>query len=174
MNASTPQSIKKEQEKVQDEFISKVDSNADRPVELVMSSKRPSIKVPLQVAIRKEVQISDLPAVWLFAFGNLSVEEYNRYLTEHKEDLTINELTASRVLEGVLQGRTEDKQIYWRLQEKILSKPTSVNQRNGMADVRPNAIMKSLLDEIEKNVFKEVKEGEVLDNASPEEYTDNN
>lgn len=164
----TPNDIKEEQRKVQQEFI---DRTKDRDISIVMDRKRPEIKVPVQVAIRKNVQVSDLPAVWLFAFGNMSIEEYNQYLKENAGALTINEMTASKVLEGVLRGDKEDKAIYWRLQEKILSKPQAVTTVANTRDLKPNAIMSKLLDEIEANVFKESKEfdspieGEVVDKS---------
>lgn len=159
----TPQSIKEVERKAQQEFIERT---TGKDVDIIMDRKRPGIKVPVQVAVRKEVQVSDLPAVWLFAFGNLTTEEYNKYIDENKKALTINEITASKVLEGVLRGDREDKQIYWRLQEKILSKPNAVGSKGSASDLRPNAIMSKLLDEIEANVFKDAKEGEVVDESN--------
>lgn len=165
--ALKPQDIKKLESDIQQEYVERT---VDKPVEVVLEGSRPSIKVPVQVAIRRDVQVSDLPAVWLFAFGNLTVEEYNNYLKEHAKDLTINEMTASKVLEGVLKGSTEDKQIYWRLQEKIISKPAAVANKTNLTDIRPNAIMSKLLDDIEKNVFEnktnETQEAEVIENPN--------
>lgn len=161
----TPDDIKQLQKKAQQEYIERT---KDKDVDIVLSNDRPSIKVPVQVAVRKDVQVSDLPAVWLFAFGNLTTEEYNNYLKQNSGELTINEITASRVLEGVLRGDREDKQIYWKLQERILSKPNAVSSKSSIADLRPNAIMSKLLDEIESNVFKDTSEGEVIEGECSE------
>lgn len=165
-NKMTPNDIKEEQRKLQQEYLERT---KDKDVDIILDRKRPEIKVPVKVAVRKNVQVSDLPAVWLFAFGNMSVEEYNQYLAENAGKLTINEMTASKVLEGVLRGDRDDKAIYWRLQERILSKPQAVSTGVSTRDLKPNAIMSKLLDEIEANVFKETKEfeppieGEIVD-----------
>lgn len=158
--AMTPQAIKEYEQQAQQEFIERTQG---QDVDVVLHPKRPEIKVPIKVAVRKDVQISDLPAVWLFAFGNMTTEEYNKYLAENAGNLTINEITASKVLEGVMKDNREDKAIYWRLQEKILAKPSAVAGKQSITDLKPNAIMSKLLDEIEAKVFGEASEAEVIE-----------
>lgn len=54
------------------------------------------------------------------------------------------------------------------MQEKIISKPQAVGNKTNLSDIRPNAIMSKLLDEIEANVFKEAEEGEVVSGEGKE------
>lgn len=155
-----PDDIKREQ----DELLEKVE-NLDREVEVVMDKDR-ELNVPLKVGLRKNVQLSDLPVMWLFALGNLTIEEYNKYLTENAGKLTINEITASDLLTGVMKKDEESLKTYWRLNERMMANKGMVTN-NIKIDIKPNAVMTELLASIEDDIFG-------VDNAIDAEYTDSN
>lgn len=157
---ATPADIKQKQQERIDQWNDMVEQSV-ADVDLVIDKKRPEIKVPVKVAIDSKVSPSKLPAVMLFALGNLSLEEYNQYIKTNAASLTINEITASRLLNGVLRGDTGDKAIYWRLQERILARPSSVQQLQPPAPTQ-GSIMSEVMEEIEARVFKNAAEGEVI------------
>lgn len=143
----TPESIKQEQQ----ELINTVTDNGSRELEVVYDKDR-DLKVPLKVGLRKEVQLSDLPVMWLFALGNLSIKEYNDYLKDNEGKLSINEIAASDLLAGVLKKDSEALKTYWRLNERMLTSGKGVkNQVN--INIKPNAVMSELLSSIEGEIF---------------------
>lgn len=144
--STTPESIKEEQ----DSLLQTV-SNQPRDVEVVYDKDR-NITVPLKVGLRKEVALSDLPVMWLFALGNLTVKEYNDYLKANEGKLSINEITASDLLAGVLRKDSESLKTYWRLNEKMLNNRGSL-VNNIKINIKPNAVMSELLSSIEGEIF---------------------
>lgn len=144
----TPNDIKEQQ----DELLQRVDK-ADRDIEVVYDKDR-DLKVPLKVGLRKNVQLSDLPVMWLFALGNLTVSEYNEYMKENEGRLTINEVTASDLLAGVMRKDAEAVKTYWRLNEKMLNNRGAITN-NIKIDIKPNAVMSQLLSSIEGEIFGE-------------------
>lgn len=141
-----PESIKKEQ----DALVEAV-SSSDREVQIVYDKDR-DIQVPLKVGLRRDVQLSDLPVMWLFAFGNLSVKEYNEYIKENEGKLTINEMAASDLLAGVLKKDKASLKTYWRLNERMLTSGKGI-QNNIKINIKPNAVMNELLSSIEGEIF---------------------
>lgn len=142
-----PETIKQEQQ----DLIDTVTDNGSREVEVVYDKDR-DLTVPLKVGLRKEVQLSDLPVMWLFALGNLSIEEYNNYLKDNEGKLSINEITASDLLAGVLKKDKLSLNTYWRLNERILTSGKGIkNQVN--INIKPNAVMTELLSSIEGEIF---------------------
>lgn len=123
----------------------------DRQVEVVMDKDR-NLTVPLKVGLRKDVQLSDLPVMWLFALGNLTVKEYNEYLKANEGKLSINEITASDLLAGVLRKDSDALKTYWRLNEKMLNNRGAI-QNNIKINIKPNAVMSELLNSIEGEIF---------------------
>lgn len=152
-----PNDIKEQQQ----ELLDKVES-LDRKVEVVYDKDR-DLKVPLKVGMRKNVQVSDLPVMWLFALGNLTIKEYNDYLKENEGRLTINEITASDILQKVMKGDQEAVKTYWKLNEKMLANRGVINN-NIKIDIKPNAVMSQLLSSIEGEIF-----GEGVDNQEVKE-----
>ena len=147
MTMNTPDAIKQEQQ----ELIDNVSANGSRDIEIMYDQDR-DIKVPLKVGLRKEVALSDLPVMWLFALGNLSVKEYNEYLKANADKLSINEMAASDLLAGVLRKDSESLKTYWRLNEKMLSN-RGVTTNNIKINIKPNAVMSELLSSIEGEIF---------------------
>lgn len=146
MTSTTPESIKKEQQALTDSI-----NSTGREIEVVYDKDR-DLKVPLKVGLRKEVQLSDLPVMWLFALGNLTVKEYNDYLKENEGHLTINEIVASDILAGVLRKDSEALRTYWRLNERMLTSGKGIkNQVN--INIKPDAVMNELLSSIEGEIF---------------------
>lgn len=142
-----PETIKQEQQ----DLIDTVTDNGSREVEVVYDKDR-DLTVPLKVGLRKEVQLSDLPVMWLFALGNLSIEEYNNYLKDNEGKLSINEITASDLLAGVLKKDKLSLNTYWRLNERMLTSGKGIkNQVN--INIKPNAVMTELLSSIEGEIF---------------------
>lgn len=142
-----PESIKQEQQ----DLIDTVTDNGSREVEVVYDKDR-DLTVPLKVGLRKEVQLSDLPVMWLFALGNLSIKEYNNYLKDNEGKLSINEIAASDLLSGVLRKDSESLKTYWRLNERMLTSGKGIkNQVN--INIKPNAVMTELLSSIEGEIF---------------------
>lgn len=141
-----PDDIKQQEQAIVDAI-----SNTDRELEIVYDKDR-NITVPLKVGLRKEVQLSDLPVMWLFALGNLTPSEYNEYLKANEGKLTINEIVASDMLAGVMRKDTSALQTYWRLNERVLTSGKGVkNQVN--INIKPNAMMNELLSSIEGEIF---------------------
>lgn len=142
-----PETIKQEQQ----DLIDTVTDNGSREVEVVYDKDR-DLTVPLKVGLRKEVQLSDLPVMWLFALGNLSIKEYNDYLKDNEGKLSINEIAASDLLAGVLKKDKVSLNTYWRLNERMLTSGKGIkNQVN--INIKPNAVMTELLSSIEGEIF---------------------
>lgn len=142
-----PETIKQEQQ----DLIDTVTDNGSREVEVVYDKDR-DLTVPLKVGLRKEVQLSDLPVMWLFVLGNLSIEEYNNYLKDNEGKLSINEIVASDLLAGVLKKDKLSLNTYWRLNERMLTSGKGIkNQVN--INIKPNAVMTELLSSIEGEIF---------------------
>lgn len=141
-----PDDIKKEQQQLLDKV-----NNQPRDLEVVYDKDR-DLKVPLRVGLRKDIQLSDLPVMWLFALGNLSVKEYNDYLKANEGKLSINEITASDLLAGVLRKDAEALKTYWKLNEKMLAN-RGVITNNIKINIKPNSAMSELLSSIEGEIF---------------------
>lgn len=142
--STTPNSIKEEQQAL-------YETVSDKDLEVIYDKDR-DIKVPLKVGLRKDVQLSDLPGLWLFALGNLTVKEYNEYLKVNEGKLSINEIIASDLLAKVMKGDQASLKTYWGLNEKMLTSGKGIkNQVN--INIKPNAMMNELLKSIEGEIF---------------------
>lgn len=144
-----PDDIKKQNE----ELLDKVSPDS---LEVVYDKDR-DIKVPLKVGLRKQVALSDLPVIWLFSLGNLSVKEYNDYLKSNEGKLSINEIAASDLLSRVLKNEKDSVNTYWRLNERMLATGKGLTPSVNI-NIKPNAVMSQLLNSIEGEIFKDSPE----------------
>ncbi len=149
-NPSLPAVRKKEKEMV--DRIHRREEELGREVEVVLAD-RPQVKLPLRVAYEQEkLDLGKLPIWFLQALGSMSIEEFNQFQKDHAKDMTINEMLASDLLSAALNKNGTALNRFWRLQERILSRPQIVQQVN-IGQIKPDAVMSNLLDDIKKRIF---------------------
>lgn len=111
-------------------------------------------RMPLRLAYQKDkIDMGKLPIWYLQAIGSMTLEEKDEFLEKNKKDLTINELIATDLLEGVL-GRDDDAvKMFWDLQKTMMSKKTVINEIHQTIK-KPDSIMSDILANIETEVME--------------------
>jgi hypothetical protein len=137
--------------------------------------------MPLRIAYQKDkVDMGKLPIWYLQAIGSMTVEEKRAFEEQNKKDLTINEIIAGQLLDGVLEKDADATKLFWDLQKTLMGKKTVINEIHQTIK-RPDSIMSDILADIETNAMEaekvpraEVKskpkitEAEVIDGAVQE------
>ena len=130
------------------------DREEETGMEVVVElADRPGVKLPVRVAYEQDkVDLGKLPLWYLQALGSMTMKEYNEFMKQYSDELTINELIASDFIAKVLNKDATATERFWRLQEKLLNKPQIIQQVN-LAQVRPDAVMSDLLDAIGEKLY---------------------
>lgn len=137
--------------------------------------------MPLRIAYQKDkVDMGKLPIWYLQAIGSMTIEEKRAFEEQNKKDLTINEIIAGQLLDGVLEKDEDATKLFWDLQKTLMGKKTVINEIHQTIK-RPDSIMSDILADIETNAMEaekvpraEVKskpkitEAEVIDGAVQE------
>ena len=86
-------------------------------------------RMPLRLAYQKDkIDMGKLPIWYLQAIGSMTLEEKDEFIKKNKKDLTINELIATDLLEGVLEKDEDATKMFWDLQKTMMSKKTVINE----------------------------------------------
>ena len=129
---------------------------------------------------KDKVDMGKLPIWYLQAIGSMTIEEKRAFEEQNKKDLTINEIIAGQLLDGVLEKDEDATKLFWDLQKTLMGKKTVINEIHQTIK-RPDSIMSDILADIETNAMEaekvpkaEVKskpkitEAEVIDGAVQE------
>ena len=109
--------------------------------------------MPLRIAYQKDkVDMGKLPIWYLQAIGSMTPKEKREFVKENKNDLTINELIASQLLDDVLEKKNDAIKMFWDLQKTLMGKKTVINEIH--QTVKPNSVMSDILADIERNVIE--------------------
>lgn len=111
-----------------------------------------NIKLPLRVLYeQKKMDMGKLPLWYLQAIGSMTIQEYNNFLKENEGKLTMNEIAASDLMNGVIRKDPESVKRYWDIQSKLLKSPQVIQQVNN--NITVNAPMRATLDAIASRVI---------------------
>ena len=111
-------------------------------------------RMPLRLAYQKDkIDMGKLPIWYLQAIGSMTLEEKDEFLEKNKKDLTINELIATDLLEGVLEKDEDATKMFWDLQKTMMSKKTVINEIHQTIK-KPDSIMSDILANIETEVME--------------------
>lgn len=133
-------------------------------------------RMPLRIAYEKnKVDLGKLPIWYLQAIGSMTIEERNIFVENNKKDLTINEIIANDLLDGVLEKDDDCVKLFWDLQKTLMGKKTVINEIH--QTVKPNSVMNDILANIEEEAMeaeartepKPIAEAEVVDNEDKKE-----
>lgn len=110
-------------------------------------------RMPLRLAYQKQkIDLGKLPIWYLQAIGSMTIEEKNEFIEKNKKDLTINELIATDLLDGVLEKDDKAVEMFWNLQKTLIGKKTVVNEIH--QTVKPDSVMSDILADIEANAME--------------------
>lgn len=110
-------------------------------------------RMPLRIAYEKDkIDLGKLPIWYLQAIGSMTVDEKNKFIEENKKDLTINELIATDLLDGVLEKDEKAVEMFWNLQKTLIGKKTVINEIH--QTVKPDSVMSDILADIEANAME--------------------
>lgn len=110
-------------------------------------------RMPLRLAYQKnKVDLGKLPIWYLQAIGSMSLEERDEFIKNNKKDLTINELIANDLLDGVLHKDKLSIEMFWNLQKTLIGKKTVINEIH--QTVKPNSVMNDILADIEEHAME--------------------
>ena len=137
--------------------------------------------MPLRIAYQKDkVDMGKLPIWYLQAIGSMTPKEKREFVDKNKDDLTINELIASQLLDDVLEKNNDAIKMFWDLQKTLMGKKTVINEIHQTVK-RPDSIMSDILADIESNAMEaekmpkakvkskpKIAEAEVIDGAVEE------
>ncbi len=113
-------------------------------------------RMPLRLAYQKnKVDLGKLPIWYLQAIGSMSLEERDEFIKNNKKDLTINELIANDLLDGVLHKDKLSIEMFWNLQKTLIGKKTVINEIH--QTVKPNSVMNDILADIEEHAMEAEK-----------------
>ncbi len=113
-------------------------------------------RMPLRLAYQKnKVDLGKLPLWYLQAIGSMSLEERDEFIKNNKKDLTINELIANDLLDGVLHKDKLSIEMFWNLQKTLIGKKTVINEIH--QTVKPNSVMNDILADIEEHAMEAEK-----------------
>lgn len=111
-------------------------------------------RMPLRLAYQKDkIDMGKLPIWYLQAIGSMTLEEKDEFIKKNKKDLTINELIATDLLEGVLEKDEDAVKMFWDLQKTMMSKKTVINEIHQTVK-KPDSIMSDILAGIETEVME--------------------
>lgn len=111
-------------------------------------------RMPLRLAYQKDkIDMGKLPIWYLQAIGSMTLEEKDEFIKKNKKDLTINELIATDLLEGVLEKDEDATKMFWDLQKTMMSKKTVINEIHQTIK-KPDSIMSDILANIETEVME--------------------
>ncbi len=109
--------------------------------------------MPLRIAYQKnKVDLGKLPLWYLQAIGSMSIEERDEFVKKNKKDLTINELIANDLLDGVLKKDKLSLELFWNLQKTLIGKKTVINEIH--QTVKPDSVMSDILADIETKAME--------------------
>ena len=97
------------------------------------------------------MDMGKLPLWYLQAIGSMTIQEYNAFLKENEGKLTMNEIAASDLMNGVIRKDPESVKRYWDIQAKLLKSPQVIQQVNN--NITVNAPMRATLDAIASRVI---------------------
>ena len=143
--------VRKEEKKMMEKIKQREEETGMEVV--VEVPNRPEVRLPVRVAYEQDkVDLGKLPLWYLQALGSMTMKEYNEFMKQYSDELTINELIASDFIAKVLNKDATATERFWRLQEKLLNKPQIIQQVN-LAQVKPDAVMSDLLDAIGEKLY---------------------
>ena len=143
--------VRKEEKKMMEKIKQREEETGMEVV--VEVPNRPEVRLPVRVAYEQDkVDLGKLPLWYLQALGSMTMKEYNEFMKQYSDELTINELIASDFIAKVLNKDATATERFWRLQEKLLNKPQIIQQVN-LAQVKPDAVMSNLLDAIGEKLY---------------------
>lgn len=127
------------------------------------------IDIPIKATIGAGKEAHDLDptktAVWaLVGLGQLTPDEVEDFLRDNKGNLSYNEILSIQLMKDSLEGDDKARAIFWGIQEKIANRKAVMAQIN-ITEVKPDATMTKLLDEITKNITRNdqvAQEGEIV------------
>lgn len=127
------------------------------------------IDIPIKATIGAGKEAHELDpsktAVWaLVGLGQLTPDEVEDFIKDNESKLSYNELLSIKLMKDSLEGNAKAQQIFWAVQEKIANRKAVMAQIN-ITEVKPDATMTKLLDEITKNITRNesvAQEGEIV------------
>lgn len=128
---------------------------ADTNTELVVvpDEARGDMKMPLRVLYEQDkISVSKLPIWYMQALGSMTVKEYNDFVKSHANELNINEIIASDLLQKVLAKDEVATARFWDLQKALLKSKNVVQQINNITVQRDDTV-RNLLDDISDGLF---------------------
>lgn len=146
----------KEKEKVYEGAI--VDTAKEMNAKVVVRSEEKlengeQVELPLRVAYTEsKVKLSRLPVWFLNALGSLSIDELYEFRDKYKDEISVNELAAINLLDGVLAKDKEAVATFWQIQQKMLQRTNVANQINISVKGKDNTVSR-MLDEISDKIM---------------------
>ena len=99
----------------------------------------------------QKVNLGRLPIWFVNALGSMSERELEAFLDEYRDELSVNEVAALNLINGVREGNKDALGIFWNIQLKLLNKTNVINQVNVSIN-KPDAVVSNLLDEIANKI----------------------
>lgn len=111
-------------------------------------------RMPLRIAYQKnKIDMGKMPIWYLQAIGSMTLDEKDEFIEKNKKDLTINELIATDLLEGVIEKDENAVKMFWDLQKTLMGKKTVINEIHQTVK-KPDSIMSDILAGIETEVME--------------------
>lgn len=136
-------------------MVSKLEERMEeKNVELeVVADADRDIKLPLRVLYEQnKIDVGRMPIWYLQALGSMTIKEYNEFVKSNSDQLNINEIAASDLLQGVIKKDAVAVARFWDLQKTLLKSKNVIQQINNISITQDTAV-KNLMDDIEKGLF---------------------